>query len=415
MNMRKNILWNAVGNLIYMFCQWLITVLVTRLGTFEEAGILSIAMSVSAIFQTLAMFGIRNFQVSDVEERYSDTNYVTFRVLTCTVAPIACAVFSLIAGYRGRAILAILLFMLFRLAENFADVFHGIAQKNGRLDIAGKSFAIKGCGALAAFLGGYLAVGELCAAIGCMAAFSILSTLLYDMPAVSRLASYRLLVLRDTRIAQLAAETAPLCVYLLLNVAIMTLPKLILERSCGEELLGAYSSIFAPALLIQAVMGYVYTPFATSFGACRAAGDRRGFLLLFAKLTAVIAALTAIMLPTAYFLGEPLLRLIFGEKIAPYVSYLIPILIAIALTAFYSFLCMLATVLRRFLWLIGSSAVAVLLELALTGGWINGAGVNATSYSLILAVSAASLILFLDLLYALFRKKERGEPNETNR
>ena len=116
-NLKKNMLWNAAGNLIYLLSQWLITIFVANIGDFSDAGLLSIAMSVSATFQTVAMFGIRNFQVSDVENKYSDTCYVTLRSVTCIFSLALCMGFSLISGYRSGQLLAIFLFMLFRLSE----------------------------------------------------------------------------------------------------------------------------------------------------------------------------------------------------------------------------------------------------------------------------------------------------------
>ena len=86
---KSNFIWNAVGNITYMMCQWLITVLVPILGGFGDAGILSVAMSVRATCQTIGMFGIRNFQVSDVEEKYSNSCYVGLRALTCGAAMVA--------------------------------------------------------------------------------------------------------------------------------------------------------------------------------------------------------------------------------------------------------------------------------------------------------------------------------------
>jgi len=191
--MKKNMLWNAAGNLIYLGCQWLITVLVTNLGQFRDAGILSIAMSVSATFQTVAMFGIRNYQVSDVYGKYSDTCYVSFRIISCLVAMGGCIGFSLLNGYLGEQLLAIFLFMLFRLAENFSDVLHGIAQKNERLDLAGKSFAIKGIGILAVFLVGYRFGGSLTVGLLSMALFSWVSTLAYDIFVVRRISRFGVL------------------------------------------------------------------------------------------------------------------------------------------------------------------------------------------------------------------------------
>ncbi len=413
--MKKNILWNAAGNLTYLICQWLVTILVTRLGGFSDAGMLSIAMSISATFQTLAMFGIRNFQVSDTEGKYTDSAYVSFRTVTCVAALIGCMVFSLVTAYRGETLLAIFLFMLFRLAENFSDVLHGIAQKNGRLDIAGKSFLMKGVGLLATFLIAYILTDRLTVALLCMAILSCLTTVLYDIPAVRKLSRFGALPRREQGLHRLAVETAPLCIYLFLSAALLTVPKLILERVCGEDVLGAYSSIFAPAVLIQAAMGYLYIPFAQVFAELHAKRDIRGFLQLFGKLTAAIAGFAVISTIGAYFLGEPLLVLIFKETIRPFAHYLLPIIVASALTAYFTFLCMLATVLRTFRWLLLASGVALVAELLLTAPWIKTRGVNATSYSLILAMALASLILLGAILLRLFFQKEKGEPDGTNR
>ncbi len=411
-NLKKNMLWNAAGNLIYLGCQWLVTVLVTNLGQFHDAGILSVAMSVSATFQTVAMFGIRNFQVSDVEKKYSDTCYVGFRTLTCSAAMLACILFSLITGYRGEQLLSIFLFMLFRLAENFSDVLHGIAQKNGRLDVAGKSFAIKGVGLLAVFLAGYKLSASLCVGLACMAFFSCATTLLYDLFATRKLSDFGM-VEKGIGWLSLARETAPLCVYLFLSSAITTLPKLILEKQCGEEVLGAYASIFAPALLIQAAMGYIYNPFAQMLGEKKAVADRAGFLKLSGKLTAAITLIALVMIVAAEFLGEFLLTLIFGDAIRPYAYLLIPILIAVSVTALFAFLCMLAIVLRSFVWLLISCGAGFAFCIAFTKPFITHFSVNGTSYSLISATALASVILTVGIGLSLFSKNDKKIKKDT--
>lgn len=405
-NLKKNMLWNAAGNLIYLMCQWIVTVLVTNIGAFRDAGLLSVAMSVSATFQTVAMFGIRNYQVSDVENKYSDTCYAFFRVVTCAAALVACIAFSLICGYGGEQMLAITLFMLFRLAENFSDVLHGIAQKRGRLDIAGKAFAIKGIGLVAVFLAAYRWSGQLCAGLFAMAAFSIGSTILYDLVAVRRLSAFGL-VSRERDWLALAKETAPLCLYLFFSAAISTVPKLILEKRCGEDILGAYSSIFAPALLIAAAAGYLYTPFIPSFANAYREKQNRAFLSLFAKLGAAIAVLAVLCLLGAWLLGDFALELIFGEKILAYAYLLIPILVYIFINALFAFLCMLEVVLRDFGWLLIACASGLLTEILFTGLWIGRGGVNATSYSLMLGAALPSMIMFIRILTIL--RKNRKE------
>ena len=69
-----NILWNTFGNIVYLVCQWLLSVVVVRIsGSYADAGVLTLAISTTNIFATLAAFSVRNYQVSDLSEKYSRT------------------------------------------------------------------------------------------------------------------------------------------------------------------------------------------------------------------------------------------------------------------------------------------------------------------------------------------------------
>lgn len=402
--MKKNFVWHAIGNITYLMCQWLITVLVPVIGGFQDAGILSIAMSVSATCQTVGMFGIRNYQVSDVDEKYSDSCYVGLRSLTCGAAMLMCFVFSLVGGYNGGQFIAITLFMIFRLAETYADVLHGIAQRNGRLYIGGISFCIKGVGLLICFLLGYFLTKSLNLGLLAMTLFSCATVVLYDLPMVRRVKRFRL---TDSlgRCGALALETLPLCVYLFLFSAVCTLPKLILEAEMGETVLGIYSSIYAPAMLLQAASGYLYTPFATNFAEMRQRGENKAFLSTLAKISAFILALGAVVMLAAWLLGEFALVLVFGEDIRPHVGLLFPILLVNVVSAYFGFFCMLSIVLRRFRWLLSGCFLGFLLSISLTKPAIGWLGVNGTSYSIIFATVIACVVLLVGIFLE-FRKPQ---------
>ena len=49
-NLQKNIFLNTIGNLVYYFCQWLMTILVVHLASYSQAGYLSLAMNTSTSF-----------------------------------------------------------------------------------------------------------------------------------------------------------------------------------------------------------------------------------------------------------------------------------------------------------------------------------------------------------------------------
>ena len=408
---KRNFIWNAVGNITYLMCQWLITVLVPVLGNFEDAGVLSVAMSVSATCQTLAMFGIRNFQVSDVDGKYEDSCYVALRALTCGGAMAVCLIFSLCAGYGGGQFLAITLFMIFRLAETYSDVLHGIAQKNGRLYIGGISFFMKGIGLLICFFAGFKLTGSLNVGLLAMTVFSCASTVIYDLSRVRRLAVFRL---TDSlkNCGRLALETLPLCVYLFLFSAVCTLPKLILESVSGEAVLGIYSSIYAPAMLLQAASGYLYTPFATHFATYRKDGKQAEFKRMLIKIAAVILALALLAVGAAIVLGEFALVLLFGEEIRPHVDLLIPILVVNFVSAYFGFFCMLAVVMRQFRWLLSGCFTGFLISILLTKPAIEWYGTNGTSYSIIFATVIACAILLVGILLAVRRIHSAGQNDE---
>ena len=399
-------LWNAAGNFTFLICQWLITIFVANIGSFADAGLLSIAMSISATFQTIAMFGIRSFQVSDIENKYSNTCYVTLRIFTCGVAMLFCVAFSLVTGYRSEELLCVFLFMLFRLSENFADVLHGIAQKKNRLDIAGKSYTIKGIGCLAVFLIAFKLSSSLSLSLLFMALVSWLFTAVYDITIVKRLDDFKLLSASEKWLS-LAQNTLPLCIYLFLNIAISTIPKLILEQQSGNEMLGIYSSIFAPALLIASAASYLYTPFVPYFAEAYSKKDTASFTKMFLKITAAIAAVAAVTLVAATFLGDFALKILFGEKILAYSYLLIPILISIFASAMFTFLCTVCVVLRDFVGLLVACSAGILSELLITKKWIELSGVNATSYGYIVASCVGASILLFRMLWILYGKRKK--------
>ena len=405
-SIRKGILWNAGGNVLYLAAQWIVTVMVTRISGFEDAGILSGAMSISATIQTVALFGVRNFQVSDVRDEFSNSTYFNLRNITCSASLIICILFSIFGNYSLTQLVAILFYMIFRIAESYTDVLSGIAQRNNRLDIVGVSLAIKGVLVLVCFFGGYYAFSSLNAGLGLMALSSCLSTVLYDYVAVKRLSSFRL---TDSfkKSMSLAKKVYPLCIYMFLFTSITSAPKLILESMTANELLGAYSSIFAPATLIQTATGYIYNPFATMFALDFKNNKFKSAVRNIIKIALIMLAIALVTLLGAHFFGEFAFKLVFGEGILEY-SYLInPIIISTILLSFLGFLCMVEIVVRDFVGIIVGCGVGAFSAGVLSFIMINRFSAQGTSYAIIIATSAAIIITAASLARKIYIMKSK--------
>lgn len=400
---RKNFLWNTLGNVFYLAIQWLITVLTARFYGYGDAGVLSLAMSISATFQMIAYFGIRNFQISDIDNKYEDSCYIGLRGITCIISEIACVIFLFLNHYNAQQFWTIIWFMLFRLSESYSEVFHGVAQKYGRLDIAGKLFALKGFFIFLAFISSYLLGADMCVNIFIIAIISCTLTVLVDIMWIRKITSLHFFY-NIKKCILLGLKTLPLCVYLFMNSTISTVPKYFLERICDETVLGAYSSIFAPAVILQAAALYVYTPFIPSFAEKYADNDSKGFIDLACKIIAVLVLLIIAAIIVAALCGDFVLSLVFGETILDFTYLLIPTIVATFFIAFSSFVCMLETVTRDFKNLIIGNVISFVGTTISSFFLINSIGPNGASYGMMIGALTGIAYMSFAIMINLNRK-----------
>ena len=148
----KNFIWNSLGTGINSFNSLFFLIIVTRVNDIQTAGIFSIAYATSTILYTLAMYSGRLCQVTDIENKISDKDYIANRALTCFIMLIGATGFLLIKQYTGFKTTVFALLAIFKGLEAFSDILYGIMQKNELLYKAGQSLSLKGFVGIASFL-----------------------------------------------------------------------------------------------------------------------------------------------------------------------------------------------------------------------------------------------------------------------
>ena len=138
-------------------------------------------MSTGIIFASIALYKIRTFQVSDLDNEYSGQNYIAFRIITIVSAAVFCLMYLTLATNDSTYLSASLLYLLFKADECFSDVLYGIEQRNERMDYIGKSQIIRGIVSLGGFSIPLALTGNLHMALVCMTVCCMLVTLLYDL------------------------------------------------------------------------------------------------------------------------------------------------------------------------------------------------------------------------------------------
>lgn len=336
MNYKKMALLNTVGNIVYLFALWILTVIVTRTIGFTAAGIFSLAMSIGNVFFMIQMYGVRSFQVSDVTGEYTPSQYFLSRYITAAAGVIFCIVYCLVCGYSMEKVAAILFYTLFRTCEAISDAYFGELQKIGRLDVLAKSMLTKSVLMIAVFSGLLLTVRDLTVALLGIAVVAALVTACYDRPRCHSLLPASGMPDQPPSlqtIRGLLRKCFPLMLTTLMPIVVTSLPRILLDRYSGEELLGYYSNISTPTVLITAIVPNVLYPAMTWYGKLiqqkewRKLG--RGFTIsLLACWGLGVLAFVAIWL-----LGDFVMALVFTDAIVPYVHYMYPLVVATVIYA----------------------------------------------------------------------------------
>jgi len=411
LSLSANMMYNSLGSLFYLGCQWLVSVLVVRIAGYEAEGMLMLAISLTNMLFSVSTFGIRTYQVSDLENRFSATVYVTTRMITGFGALLLCVVYSWVTpGYTVREQTCIVLYMLFKLSESYVDVFQAIQQRAYRMDYIFRSFLLRGVLSLVGFLSVLYFTQDVLWSTGVMAALTMSVVWLIDMPTSRRQEPFGFHP-RWRESCMLLKNCWPLMVTSFLSNAIVSIPRTVLENRMGSEALGIYGAVATPAVLVQTLCLLIYNPLVTPISKAYIQKERGKYALLVIRSAAAVAVAAACMMLGAAILGEWGLKLLFGEDILPYAYLLLPVLGATSLVALSWYLNMLLTVSRRLKTIMIAYLAAAAVAALVSSPAINAQGMQGVNTAMYAALSTAILIMAASLADA-WRKQFGKAPKE---
>jgi O-antigen/teichoic acid export membrane protein len=389
----KNMLFNSVGSLFYLVCQWLISVLSVRLASYEVCGVLTLAISITNFFYVIATFSLRVFQVSDTANKYPAGRYLSTRILTCLVGAGGCALFMLVnQQYTQNQRLCIIMYMVFKLSEALVDTLAAEQQKAWRMDYSCYSFLMRGAATLIIFIVTMLLWHDLLLTLTLMAAAAMLVVLVYDVPMTLRLVPLQV-DFSCKRCTPLLREAWPMMLNGALMVLLASIPRYLLEMYEGSSTLGIYSSIAMPAVIIQTGSSFIYSPLVAPLSEQWTVGDLRGFRKNVFKTLGAILLMAAVVILGGAILGDWGLQLIYGESIADYTWQLPIVLLSTLSLALLYFFEVPLTIMRRLRIMSVLHGVGVLLVILASMILIPKMGMIGVSVSMIIAAGADAIAM----------------------
>lgn len=394
----RNFVWNSMGSFIYLFCQWVLTVIVLRLSSdFENSGNLALAISVTNIFYTVAVFNVRSYLVSDMKNKYNSGDYIFFRISTCILSLILCFIYASIFQYSTIQLVCIMLYMLFKIGEALVDIMHAFEQRESRMDIGGQSLLIRGILTVTSFTLGLLIFDSLPLSIICMVIINSTFILLFDYRKVLEFVKFSPNV-NWSMFKVMFFEFYPLAISQFLFSFALIYPRQVLEGMEGTEALGIFATVATPTVIIQVAATYIFNPLMTLFSEQIHEGRIHDFYKLIQRVTIIILVLSIVAVIGSFFFGNFALTLLFGNKIIGYSYLLIPIIIATSLNAYAWFLASLLVVCRQLKRLSLISIIGFALVLIASPFFVSTYSMPGVSYVLIIESCLVISLMIINLV-----------------
>lgn len=375
----KNSIWNVSGVIFYYFCQWLINILVVRLsGSYEEAGILSISLTISTIFGTISSFSVRPFQVADIDNRFSNSEYLTFRYITSGAALVSIFIYLAVVRYTLYTSLAAICCLLIKIVEYVCDATEGIFQKQWRLDLACKSYIFRGISYVMVFFVVELVTKNLVIALFLSFLAEFICMLIFNLKKCYRLNEIKI-EFKNKHLISLFKSTLPLFFHGVLVSLIGNIPRLYAKEICGEEALGCYSSIAAIAYVIQLATYVAFSPLIPLLSESFKKKTKKIYILIM-EVALIILTLGFLVILGINFLGEFIYKLLFGESILQYFYLAVPSMIASVLFAYALFMTDLFVVINRNNTKVILETFCVILYIIITPYFLNTYGLQGINW-----------------------------------
>ena len=364
LDIKKNMLYNTIGSLTYQGCLWITTVLVVILSNgYSDSGILSFAMTIGNMFTAVGTYNMRTYQVSDIKGKYSQRNYVGFRLLTLVTGAIVLGIYSIVVSPDSQTLIAVFAYLLFKVDESFCDVLYGVDQRGERMDYIGISQFIRGVLVVCAFSFGLYFSQNIVLAILAMYPAGLLVTIFYDIPHARRMDDIRP-QLKKEQAKSLLAECLPIVLEILFLGMIVSVARQYYANAYGAERLGIYAAVATPAVLIQAAARFLYAPALVPLSEKWNDSPKESFLPFFKKTLLVMAAFIIVGIAVLAWAGPILLNLVYGQKVEGYTHLFTNVLISTSVLAVLYYLTDVLVLCRDIKGSLISASIALATALA---------------------------------------------------
>ncbi|MEA4854208.1 MAG: hypothetical protein VB082_08055 [Christensenella sp.] len=410
---RRAYIWNIVGSLIAALTSVFLLFAVSRISGATQAGIFTLAFSTAQMMLTIGLYEMRPYQATDVEEIYPFSDYLISRAVTCTLMIAASAVFVFAGGYTQEKGMVILLICVFKMFDALEDVFHGLYQQRGRLDVAGKSLALRMGTSMAAFIVTLYLTNDLIFTCWVSIAAAAVGFALFNL-TIFRSFYQGKFHFCGKALRKLLWACLPLFLSSFMLIFVNNAPKYAIDAYIPSEAFQAYYGyIFMPAFVINLFGTFLFKPMVTPMADQWVLGNKKELLRMILKLAGAIVVLTVVLEAACYFIGIPLLSWFYAADLSAYRAELMVLVLGGGFNALVSLMFYSITVIRKQRYVVIGYGAALIFALAASNLLVPHAGLMGASLAYLL--SMAVLVVIFACIFGVCFKKGHYTPAEESK
>ena len=343
----RDYICNTIGTGAWGMVFPVLTIVVTQLCGAEQAGMFSMAFIIGTLLMILGNYGVRTYQVSDIQERHSFSDYQLNRFITCILMMVVAYVYCGIRGYSEQMFTMCMGVCAYKMVDALADVYEGRLQQADKLYLAGISQAFRSVVVLVVFsvflfISRDLGLSSIAMAVAGIATFVVLTfpLSLLETPKSARL--------NAQSVAQLFKQCFPVFIALFMYSLIDNMPKFVMETALSYDNQLFFNALYFPAQAILLTVGSVYKPLLVRMAQMWADAEKRSrFHLVILAIVALVIALTLVVIFIMAWIGIPIMSFMYGVDFEQFRGLSYIMIAAGGVTAIIDFLYQVITVLRR--------------------------------------------------------------------
>lgn len=409
-NIKKDsYIWNTIGGLINAFQSVIILMVLTRSLDMEYAGIFTIAWAIANLVITIGKYGVRNYQVTDVNEKYSFNDYFSNRVIVSILMIIFTCIYvcflSISNQYAFDKTVIVFLMCYLKLIDSVEDVFHGMYQQHERLDVASKCMSIRlilstVCLCVCSIIFKDLLISSI---ITCVFSTFIFVYLLKITYSIFNLPKIQFDFFNAKRILK---DCFPIFAGSFLSFYILNAPKYAIDALLSSELQAYYGFISMPVFVIGLLNNFVFQPILTTVANCYETKNKDQFFQLIKRQIVVILIITIVALIGSYVLGIPVLSILYNCDLSNYKVDLLILMLGGGILAYVGFLTTIITLMRNQNIILIGYVIGGVLAIVLSQLVVSLYGLRGASILYLLLISVLAVFFQYSFLFQ-FKDMER--------